>query len=76
MYKLEHGMDDKKKARGQESTLNRLIATNNAQWKDDYALNCAMRRSFRVNYFLNSIINISVKTHLIKIRNLFFFFVP
>ncbi|KAK0175692.1 hypothetical protein PV327_009422 [Microctonus hyperodae] len=48
MYKLEYGMDDKKKARGQESTLNRLIATNNAQWKDDYALNCAMRRSFRM----------------------------
>ncbi|KAK0088750.1 hypothetical protein PV325_010857 [Microctonus aethiopoides] len=48
MYKLEHGMDDKKKARGQESTLNQLIATNNAQWKDDYALNCAMRRSFRM----------------------------
>lgn len=48
MYKLEHGIDDKKKARGQDSILNRLIATNDAQWKDDYTLNCTMRRDFRV----------------------------
>lgn len=58
MYKLEHGVDDKQKAKSQDSRLNQLIATSNSQWKDDYSVNCALRAAFRVCinfyvYFIN-----------------------
>lgn len=47
MYKLEHGVDDTKKARSQDYRLNKIIATNNLQWKDDFSSNCALRNAFR-----------------------------
>lgn len=47
MYKLEHGVDDTKKARSQDYRLNKIIAVNNLQWKDDFSSNCALRDAFR-----------------------------
>ncbi|CAD6235816.1 GSCOCG00007996001-RA-CDS [Cotesia congregata] len=47
MFKLEHSMDDKKKAKSQDTTLNAIIA-NNEQFKDDYAINSSLRAAFRV----------------------------
>ncbi|XP_057335806.1 coiled-coil domain-containing protein 130 homolog [Microplitis mediator] len=46
MFKLEHSMDDKKKAKSKDTTLSSLIA-NNEQFKDDYALNSSLRAAFR-----------------------------
>ncbi|KAK1124336.1 hypothetical protein K0M31_006705 [Melipona bicolor] len=47
MYKLEHGVEDKKVAKLRESSLESAIALNNATWKDDYMLNSAVRSAFR-----------------------------
>lgn len=48
MYKLEHGIEDKKIAKSKDSSLESAIALNNATWKDDYSSNCALRSAFRV----------------------------
>ncbi|OAD55712.1 hypothetical protein WN48_04365 [Eufriesea mexicana] len=47
MYKLEHGIDDKKTAKSRDSSLENAIALNDATWKDDYTSNCALRSAFR-----------------------------
>ncbi|XP_068984162.1 coiled-coil domain-containing protein 130 homolog [Bombus flavifrons] len=47
MYKLEHGIEDKKIAKSKDSSLESAIALNNATWKDDYSSNCALRSAFR-----------------------------
>ncbi|CAK9801566.1 Coiled-coil domain-containing protein 130 homolog [Anthophora plagiata] len=47
MYKLEHGIEDKKVAKSRDSSLESAIALNDATWKDDYTSNCALRSAFR-----------------------------
>lgn len=47
MYKLEHGIEDKKVAKSRDSSLESAIALNEATWKDDYTSNCALRSAFR-----------------------------
>ncbi|KYN13596.1 PREDICTED: coiled-coil domain-containing protein 130 homolog [Trachymyrmex cornetzi] len=47
MYKLEHGIEDKKVAKSRNSVLESAIALNENIWKDDYSSNCAMRALFR-----------------------------
>jgi len=47
MYKLEHGMEDKKVAKSRDSALEGAIALNESIWKDDYSSNCAVRALFR-----------------------------
>ncbi|XP_016916567.1 coiled-coil domain-containing protein 130 homolog [Apis cerana] len=47
MYKLEHGIEDKKIAKSRDSSLESAIALNDATWKDDYTSNCALRTAFR-----------------------------
>lgn len=48
MYKLEHGVEDKKVAKSRDSALESAIALNESIWKDDYNSNCAVRALFRV----------------------------
>ncbi|XP_034191483.1 coiled-coil domain-containing protein 130 homolog [Osmia lignaria lignaria] len=47
MYKLEHGIEDKKVAKSRDSALESALALNDATWKDDYTSNCALRSAFR-----------------------------
>lgn len=47
MYKLEHGIEDKKVAKSRDSALEDAIALNESVWKDDYSSNCAVRALFR-----------------------------
>ncbi|XP_029676871.1 coiled-coil domain-containing protein 130 homolog [Formica exsecta] len=47
MYKLEHGIEDKKVAKSRDRTLENAIALNESIWKDDYSSNCAVRALFR-----------------------------
>ncbi|XP_012152538.1 coiled-coil domain-containing protein 130 homolog [Megachile rotundata] len=47
MYKLEHGIEDKKVAKSRDSSLEGALALNDATWKDDYSSNCALRSAFR-----------------------------
>ncbi|XP_078035281.1 coiled-coil domain-containing protein 130 homolog [Augochlora pura] len=47
MYKLEHGIEDKKTAKSRDSSLENAIALNEAAWKDDYTSNCELRTAFR-----------------------------
>ncbi|KAL6259850.1 hypothetical protein P5V15_009760 [Pogonomyrmex californicus] len=47
MYKLEHGMEDKKVAKSRDSVLEGAVALNESIWKDDYSSNCAVRALFR-----------------------------
>ncbi|XP_020295098.1 coiled-coil domain-containing protein 130 homolog [Pseudomyrmex gracilis] len=47
MYKLEHGVEDKKVAKSRDSALESAIALNESIWKDDYNSNCAVRALFR-----------------------------
>ncbi|XP_072760549.1 coiled-coil domain-containing protein 130 homolog [Anoplolepis gracilipes] len=47
MYKLEHGIEDKKVAKFRDSALENAIALNESIWKDDYSSNCAVRALFR-----------------------------
>lgn len=47
MYKLEHGIEDKKVAKFRDSALDDAIALNESIWKDDYNSNCAVRALFR-----------------------------
>ncbi|XP_012523845.1 coiled-coil domain-containing protein 130 homolog [Monomorium pharaonis] len=47
MYKLEHGMEDKKVAKSRDSALESALALNESNWKDDYSSNCAARALFR-----------------------------
>ncbi|KAL0123200.1 hypothetical protein PUN28_007658 [Cardiocondyla obscurior] len=47
MYKLEHGVEDKKVAKSRDSALEGAIALNESIWKDDYSSNCAVRALFR-----------------------------
>ncbi|EFN78449.1 coiled-coil domain-containing protein 130 homolog [Harpegnathos saltator] len=47
MYKLEHGLEDKKVATSRDSALKNAIALNDTLWKDDYSSNCALRALFR-----------------------------
>ncbi|XP_024877491.1 coiled-coil domain-containing protein 130 homolog [Temnothorax curvispinosus] len=47
MYKLEHGVEDKKVAKSRDSALEGAIALNENIWKDDYGSNCAVRALFR-----------------------------
>eukprot|EP01137_Pigoraptor_chileana_P032872 Opistho-2@22966 len=46
MYRLEHGENDKKKAQEQKPRLTQLQDIQE-KWKDDYDLNCVLRRKFR-----------------------------
>lgn len=48
MYKLEHGLDDKKVAKSRNTALESAIALSDNTWKDDYSSNCALRALFRV----------------------------
>lgn len=47
MYKLEHGIDDKKVAKSRDTALEGVINLNENIWKDDYSSNCAVRALFR-----------------------------
>ncbi|XP_076292258.1 coiled-coil domain-containing protein 130 homolog [Lasioglossum baleicum] len=47
MYKLEHGIEDKKTAKSRDTSLESAIALNEATWKDDYTSNCELRSAFR-----------------------------
>ncbi|XP_071579157.1 coiled-coil domain-containing protein 130 homolog isoform X2 [Temnothorax nylanderi] len=47
MYKLEHGVEDKKVAKSRDSALEGAIALKESIWKDDYSSNCAVRALFR-----------------------------
>ncbi|XP_018055849.1 PREDICTED: coiled-coil domain-containing protein 130 homolog [Atta colombica] len=47
MYKLEHGIEDKKVAKSRNSALESAIALNENIWKDDYSSNCTVRALFR-----------------------------
>lgn len=47
MYKLEHGIEDKKVAKSRDLALEDAIALNESIWKDDYSSNCAVRALFR-----------------------------
>ncbi|XP_011161212.2 coiled-coil domain-containing protein 130 homolog [Solenopsis invicta] len=47
MYKLEHGIEDKKVAKSRDSALEGALAMNESIWKDDYSSNCAVRALFR-----------------------------
>ncbi|XP_012060627.1 PREDICTED: coiled-coil domain-containing protein 130 homolog [Atta cephalotes] len=47
MYKLEHGIEDKKVAKSRNSALESAIALNENIWKDDYSSNCTVRTLFR-----------------------------
>ncbi|XP_032670643.1 coiled-coil domain-containing protein 130 homolog [Odontomachus brunneus] len=47
MYKLEHGLEDKKVAKSRDSALESAISLNDNIWKDDYSLNCTLRALFR-----------------------------
>lgn len=47
MYKLEHGIDDKKVAKSRDSSLENALALNDAAWKDDYTSNSILRSAFR-----------------------------
>ncbi|CAL7950937.1 unnamed protein product [Xylocopa violacea] len=47
MYKLEHGIEDKKTAKSRDTSLESALALNDATWKDDYTSNCALRSAFR-----------------------------
>ncbi|XP_014473570.1 PREDICTED: coiled-coil domain-containing protein 130 homolog [Dinoponera quadriceps] len=47
MYKLEHGLEDKKVAKSRDTALESAIAVNDSIWKDDYSSNCALRALFR-----------------------------
>jgi len=47
MYKLEHGTQDKSKARKKAPTLTRLEEMRDT-WKDDFALNQIVRKKFRM----------------------------
>ncbi|XP_029043433.2 coiled-coil domain-containing protein 130 homolog [Osmia bicornis bicornis] len=47
MYKLEHGIEDKKVAKSRDSALESALALKDATWKDDYTSNCALRSAFR-----------------------------
>lgn len=55
MYKLEHGIEDKKVAKSRDSALESALALNDATWKDDYTSNCALRSAFRVCFVLLSL---------------------
>ncbi|XP_066593521.1 coiled-coil domain-containing protein 130 homolog [Prorops nasuta] len=47
MFKLEHGIEDKKVAKSRDTTLESALVLNEAAWKDDYSSNCALRSEFR-----------------------------
>lgn len=47
MYKLDHGGRDKEKLRASLPTLNEL-QEQQAAWKNDFQINSALRRKFRV----------------------------
>lgn len=47
MYKLDHGGKDKEKLRAAIPSLSEL-QEHQAGWKDDFELNSALRRKFRV----------------------------
>ena len=46
MYKLEHSIQDKQKAKKVAPTLNRLEEIRDT-WKDDFAVNQLLRKKFR-----------------------------
>lgn len=48
MYKLEHGVDDKKTSKSRKNALEKVIEQKESRWKDDYTSNCALRAAFRV----------------------------
>ncbi len=51
MYKLDHGGKDKEKLRAAIPSLTEL-QEHQSGWKDDFQLNSALRRKFRVSYML------------------------
>ncbi|KAJ9587199.1 hypothetical protein L9F63_019279, partial [Diploptera punctata] len=51
MFKLEHGNDDQKQARGVQPALARLTERRDKIWHDDYAANSALRQQFRVSSY-------------------------
>lgn len=51
MYKLDHGGKDKEKLRAAIPSLTEL-QEHQSGWKDDFQLNSALRRKFRVGYML------------------------
>ncbi|KAL6438571.1 hypothetical protein ACFW04_004557 [Cataglyphis niger] len=68
MYKLEHGIEDKKVAKSRDSALENAIALNESIWKDDYSSNCAVRALFRVYKFIfNNIYIYLLFSHTTKI---------
>ncbi len=51
MYKLDHGGKDKEKLRAAIPSLTE-IQEHQSGWRDDFQLNSALRRKFRVSYML------------------------
>jgi coiled-coil domain-containing protein 130 len=47
MYKLEHDVEDKKKAQSITPVLQNLFELSNDYWKDDYASSQSLRKKFR-----------------------------
>ncbi|XP_068248926.1 coiled-coil domain-containing protein 130 homolog [Palaemon carinicauda] len=47
MYKLEHGVDDKKKSKENEAMIEKLEEFQTRRWHDDYGANRAMRDQMR-----------------------------
>ncbi|XP_066946799.1 coiled-coil domain-containing protein 130 homolog isoform X1 [Macrobrachium rosenbergii] len=48
MFKLEHGVDDKKKSRDNQASIEQLEEFQTRRWHDDYGANRAMRDIMRV----------------------------
>ncbi|KAB7503751.1 Coiled-coil domain-containing protein [Armadillidium nasatum] len=49
MFRLEHGVDDKDKAKEVKSIIENLEDLQNSRWKDDYSSNLALRQRFRIS---------------------------
>ncbi|XP_014677142.1 PREDICTED: coiled-coil domain-containing protein 130 homolog [Priapulus caudatus] len=47
MFKLEHGADDKGKAKRAQPVVTRLLERQDDRWKDDYMVNKLLRKVFR-----------------------------
>lgn len=50
MFKLEHSNKDEGTSKKQNPVLNKLLQRNDDVWRDDFAANLTLRRSFRVSW--------------------------
>lgn len=52
MFKLEHGVGDKKKSQEVDPVLQELEEFQAKRWHDDYASNKTLRAAMRVSFYL------------------------